>query len=143
MQHLRKLALAILIVLGLWLAIDIVYREGLKFELTIGVGCFLAAVAVAGAVFQAIRLGKLPLPVWYLLPLIMGGGFFLLGKYNIRGWLTDISGFGLGIAAVMISFAVLRFWADTKGEQGWAGIALFYVAMVSTGVVGAISFYAG
>ncbi|NNE24787.1 MAG: hypothetical protein HKN11_19485, partial [Rhizobiales bacterium] len=103
MQHLRKVSLAVLIVLGLWLAIDIMSEKGLKFELTIGVGCFVAAVAIAAAVFQGIRLGKLPLPVWYLLPPLIGGGFFLLGKYNFRGWFSDISGFGLGIAAVMIS----------------------------------------
>ena len=141
MQKYRKPVLAVLAGLGLWMGVSIIHEWGVKFDLTVGVALFAIAIAVAAALFQGIRSGKLPLPVWYALPVIIGAGFAVLGNYNLKGWLSDVGGASLGMAALIVSFAGFRFWADSRGERGWIGIILFCGVLLVGGIVGTVSFF--
>ncbi|NNE21837.1 MAG: hypothetical protein HKN11_04440 [Rhizobiales bacterium] len=115
---------------------------GVKFELTIGVAFFVTAMGVAATVFQGIRSQKLPFFAWYALPVIIGIGFAMLGSYNLDDWLRGVGGAILGFAAFLISFAVLRFWADSKGDRGWAGIIVLGTIAGAGGIFGATQYFA-
>ena len=142
MQILRKLILLALGLVGVGLAVEIVLDSGLRLEFTLGVGFLLLALVLAAIIFAGIQTEKLPLRSWYVLPLIVGAGFGAFGFYNLRGFLSDVSGMTLGVATMIFSFAAFRFWADTKGAQEWFGIIVFCALLASNMVVGAIAFFA-
>lgn len=142
MQTLRKLLLLALGLVGIGLAVEVVLQSGLKLEFTLGVGFLLLALVLAALIFRVIQSEKIPLHNWYVLPLIVGAGFGAFGFYNLRGMLSDVSGMTLGVAAMIFSFAALRFWADMKGSREWYGIIVFCALLVSNMVIGAIAFFA-
>ncbi len=142
MMILRNLVLLSLAILGVGMAVETVFSSGVKFEFTRGIVFFAAAIAVAVVVCLAIRAKRLPLRSWYALPLIIGTGFGILGNYNLKGWLSDISGATLGVAALIFSFAALQYWADKRGARDWSGIVVLCSLLILNLVAGAVMYFA-
>ena len=143
MRILRVILLLAVAASGIGLVADTLLHSPFRFELTAGVGFFVAAVVIAALVFHAIGKGTMPFRCWYLVPVILGVGVGLLGGYNLRGFLSDVSAFSLGVGAALVSFAALQFWADRQGRRDWYGLAVLAAIVLVNGAAGAFFWYGG
>ncbi|MEM7427680.1 MAG: hypothetical protein AAF441_16430 [Pseudomonadota bacterium] len=113
---LRGIMYAMIAAYGVFCLVLTVVEAPLNLEMDLlpGLAGLCAALVAAAGLFYLIHTDRLALYTWPVLPVIVGVGFWFLGKGNLEGDWLGIMALILGTGAGIVSFVGVNLYVDQE-----------------------------